>query len=161
MDIIQTTYFNDQRPGTSGLRRKTKVFTKKNYLENYVQCLFNTIPELIGGTLVLGGDGRYYNKEAIQKIIGMAAANGVSKVILGREGLLSTPAASCAIRQYKANAGIILSASHNPGGIDGDFGIKFNGPNGAPVSEKITNKIYKLTKFIKSYKKVIKNYKKI
>ncbi len=151
MDIIQTTYFNDQRPGTSGLRRKTKVFTKKNYLENYVQCLFNTIPELIGGTLVLGGDGRYFNKEAIQKIIGMAAANGVSKVILGLEGLLSTPAASCVIRQYKANAGIILSASHNPGGIDGDFGIKFNGPNGAPVSEKITNKIYKLTKFIKSY----------
>ena len=152
MDTIQTTYFDDQKPGTSGLRKKTKVFTKKNYLENYVQCLFNSIPELIGGTLVLGGDGRYFNKEAIQKIVGMASANGVSKVILGCDGLLSTPAVSCIIRKYKADAGIILSASHNPGGIEGDFGIKLNGSNGGPVSEQITNKIYEQTKLIKNYK---------
>ena len=152
MDMIQTTYFDDQKPGTSGLRKKTKVFTKKNYLENYVQCLFNSIPELIGGTLVLGGDGRYFNKEAIQKIVGMASANGVSKVILGCDGLLSTPAVSCIIRKYKADAGIILSASHNPGGIEGDFGIKLNGSNGGPVSEQITNKIYEQTKLIKNYK---------
>jgi len=150
--MIQTTYFDDQKPGTSGLRKKTKVFTKKNYLENYVQCLFNSIPELIGGTLVLGGDGRYFNKEAIQKIVGMASANGVSKVILGCDGLLSTPAVSCIIRKYKADAGIILSASHNPGGIEGDFGIKLNGSNGGPVSEQITNKIYEQTKLIKNYK---------
>ena len=152
MDMIQTTYFDDQKPGTSGLRKKTKVFTKKNYLENYVQCLFNSIPELIGGTLVLGGDGRYFNKEAIQKIVGMASANGVSKVILGCDGLLSTPAVSCIIRKYKADAGIVLSASHNPGGIEGDFGIKLNGSNGGPVSEQITNKIYEQTKLIKNYK---------
>jgi phosphoglucomutase len=152
VDTIQTTYFDDQKPGTSGLRKKTKVFTKKNYLENYVQCLFNSIPELIGGTLVLGGDGRYFNKEAIQKIVGMASANGVSKVILGCDGLLSTPAVSCIIRKYKADAGIILSASHNPGGIEGDFGIKLNGSNGGPVSEQITNKIYEQTKLIKNYK---------
>ena len=152
MDTIQTTHFDDQKPGTSGLRKKTKVFTKKNYLENYVQCLFNSIPELIGGTLVLGGDGRYFNKEAIQKIVGMASANGVSKVILGCDGLLSTPAVSCIIRKYKADAGIVLSASHNPGGIEGDFGIKLNGPNGGPVSEQITNKIYEQTKLIKNYK---------
>lgn len=150
--MMQTTYFDDQKPGTSGLRKKTKVFTKKNYLENYVQCLFNSIPELIGGTLVLGGDGRYFNKEAIQKIVGMASANGVSKVILGCDGLLSTPAVSCIIRKYKADAGIILSASHNPGGIEGDFGIKLNGSNGGPVSEQITNKIYEQTKLIKNYK---------
>jgi phosphoglucomutase len=152
VDTIQTTHFDDQKPGTSGLRKKTKVFTKKNYLENYVQCLFNSIPELIGGTLVLGGDGRYFNKEAIQKIVGMASANGVSKVILGCDGLLSTPAVSCIIRKYKADAGIVLSASHNPGGIEGDFGIKLNGPNGGPVSEQITNKIYEQTKLIKNYK---------
>jgi len=152
MNIIKTTYYEDQKPGTSGLRKKTKVFTKKNYLENYVQCLFNSIPELIGGTLVLGGDGRYFNKEAIQKIVGMASANGVSKVILGCDGLLSTPAVSCIIRKYKADAGIVLSASHNPGGIEGDFGIKLNGPNGGPVSEQITNKIYEQTKLIKNYK---------
>jgi len=152
VDTIQTTHFDDQKPGTSGLRKKTKVFTKKNYLENYVQCLFNSIPELIGGTLVLGGDGRYFNKEAIQKIVGMASANGVSKVILGCDGLLSTPAVSCIIRKYKADAGIILSASHNPGGIEGDFGIKLNGSNGGPVSEQITNKIYEQTKLIKNYK---------
>lgn len=152
MDTIQTTYFDDQKPGTSGLRKKTKVFTKKNYLENYVQCLFNSIPELIGGTLVLGGDGRYFNKEAIQKIVGMASANGVSKVILGCDGLLSTPAVSCIIRKYKADAGIVLSASHNPGGIEGDFGVKLNGSNGGPVSEQITNKIYEQTKLIKNYK---------
>jgi phosphoglucomutase len=150
--MMQTTYFDDQKPGTSGLRKKTKVFTKKNYLENYVQCLFNSIPELIGGTLVLGGDGRYFNKEAIQKIVGMASANGVSKVILGCDGLLSTPAVSCIIRKYKADAGIVLSASHNPGGIEGDFGIKLNGSNGGPVSEQITNKIYEQTKLIKNYK---------
>ena len=103
MNIIKTTYYEDQKPGTSGLRKKTKVFTQKNYLENYVQCLFNSIPELIGGTLVLGGDGRYFNKEAIQKIVGMASANGVSKVILGCNGLLSTPAVSCIIRKYQAD----------------------------------------------------------
>ena len=108
---------------------------------------------MIGGTLVLGGDGRYFNKEAIQKIVGMAAANGVSKVILGREWSSIHPGRIlCIIRQYQADAGIILSASHNPGGIDGDFGIKLNGPNGGPVSEQITNKIYEQTKLIRNYK---------
>ena len=128
MDIstITTRPFSDQRPGTSGLRKKVRVFQTPHYLENFVQSIFDTRTDLKGGSLVLGGDGRYYNRQAIQIIIRMAAANGVARVIVGQSGLLSTPAASCVIRKYQTNGGIILSASHNPGGPDEDFGIKFN-----------------------------------
>ncbi|MEW8383582.1 MAG: alpha-D-glucose phosphate-specific phosphoglucomutase, partial [Candidatus Thiodiazotropha taylori] len=140
--------FDDQRPGTSGLRKKVKVFQTPHYLENFVQAIFDTQTDLNGGSLVLGGDGRFYNREAIQIILRMAAANGVAKVIVGLGGLLSTPAASCLIRKYKTDGGIILSASHNPGGPDEDFGIKFNTPNGGPAPESVTEAIFDRTKQI-------------
>ncbi len=146
-----TTPFDDQRPGTSGLRRKVRRFQLPNYLENFVQSIFDTRPELQGGTLVLGGDGRYYNRQAIQTILRMAAANGVQKVILGQGGLLSTPAASHLIRRYRTQGGIILSASHNPGGPDADFGIKFNSANGGPAAEGITEAIYRRSREIERY----------
>ena len=152
MTLVSTTPFDDQKPGTSGLRKKVTVFKQDNYLENFVQSIFDAVPELKGGLLVVGGDGRYYNDTAIQTILSMAAANGIAKVIVGRSGLLSTPAASCIIRKYKAVGGIILSASHNPGGPDGDFGIKYNGQNGGPAVESVTEKIYALSRKIKSYK---------
>jgi len=119
MISVKTTPFTDQKPGTSGLRKKVSVFQQNGYLENFVQSIFDSVPELKGGSLVVGGDGRFYNDKAIQIILSMAAANGVAKVIVGQSGLLSTPAASCVIRKYKANGGIILSASHNPGGPKG------------------------------------------
>ncbi|HIP52708.1 MAG TPA: alpha-D-glucose phosphate-specific phosphoglucomutase, partial [Chromatiales bacterium] len=144
--------FTDQRPGTSGLRKKVKVFQQPNYLENFVQSIFDTQTDLQGGTMVLGGDGRFYNREAIQIILRMAAANGVGKVMVGQGGLLSTPAVSCVIRKYKTQGGIILSASHNPGGPDEDFGIKFNVPNGGPAPENVTEAIYQRTLEIDSYK---------
>jgi phosphoglucomutase len=149
---INTRPFNDQRPGTSGLRKKVKIFQTPHYLENFVQAIFDTQSDLIGGTLVLGGDGRYYNREAIQVILRMASANGVRQVLLGRGGLLSTPAASCIIRKYKTNGGIILSASHNPGGPEEDFGIKFNTPNGGPAPESVTEAIFKRTTEIDRYR---------
>ena len=154
MDIeqIQSHPFTDQRPGTSGLRKKVKVFQQTGYLENFVQSIFDTQPDLAGGTLALGGDGRYYNRTAIQIILRMAAANGVAKVLVGRGGILSTPAASHVIRRYKTQGGIILSASHNPGGPDEDFGIKFNTANGGPAPEKVTEAIYHRTLEISSYK---------
>jgi len=139
---INTNPFKDQKPGTSGLRKQVAVFQQPHYLENFVQAIFNAIPSLNGGLMVLGGDGRFYNTTAIQKILKMAAANGVGKVLVGQNGLLSTPAASCVIRKYNAQGGIILSASHNPGGPDGDFGIKFNASNGGPAPESITEQIY-------------------
>jgi len=134
--------FSDQRPGTSGLRKKVAVFREPRYLENFVQAIFDTQPALNGGVLVVGGDGRYYNREAIALIIRMAAANGVARLIVGRDGLLSTPAASAVIRKYRSQGGIILSASHNPGGPDGDFGIKFNTSNGGPAPEQVTEAIF-------------------
>jgi len=151
VESIPTTAFSDQKPGTSGLRKKVKTFKEKGYLENFVQAIFDSIPERKGATLVLGGDGRYYNLHAIQVILRMASANGFKKVIVGQHGILSTPAASAVIRKHKAIGGIILSASHNPGGPEGDFGIKFNSANGGPAAEKVTDKIYTYSKNIFRY----------
>ncbi len=139
---ISTTPYDDQRPGTSGLRKKVNVFQKPNYLENFVQAIFNALGGGSGKTMVLGGDGRFYNDRAIQTIIKMAAANGVSTIWVGQKGLLSTPAASCIIRKYGLSGGIILSASHNPGGPTGDFGIKYNIENGGPAPEHVTERIF-------------------
>ena len=150
--VIKTTPFAGQRPGTSGLRKKVKVFAQPNYLENFVQAIFDTQPELAGGTLVVGGDGRYYNREAIQTILRMAAANGVARVLVGQGGILSTPAVSCIIRKYKTQGGIVLSASHNPGGPDEDFGIKFNVAAGGPAPESVTEAMFALTQTIDSYR---------
>ncbi|UCC56849.1 MAG: alpha-D-glucose phosphate-specific phosphoglucomutase [Gammaproteobacteria bacterium] len=154
MDIstITTQPFADQRPGTSGLRKTIRIFQSPHYLENFVQSIFDTRTDLKGGTLVLGGDGRYYNRPAIQIILRMAAANGIARVIVGQGGLLSTPAASCIIRKYRTNGGIILSASHNPGGPDGDFGIKFNTANGGPAPEEVTEAIFARTREITEYR---------
>lgn len=148
---VSTTAFNDQRPGTSGLRKKVTVFQQPHYLANFVQSIFDALEGFRGQTLVVGGDGRFYNREAIQLIVKMAAANGFGKVMVGRGALLSTPAASCIIRKYNAFGGIILSASHNPGGPNADFGIKYNTANGGPAPEKITEAIYKLSSEIKQY----------
>jgi len=152
INTVQTTPFDDQRPGTSGLRKKVTQFQSENYLENFVQAIFDVVPELKGGTLVVGGDGRYYNREAIQTIIKMAAAHGISQVLVGRDGLLSTPAASAVIRKHNTQGGIILSASHNPGGPDGDFGIKFNAANGGPAPEMLTEAIYARSKELSEYR---------
>ncbi|HHH36046.1 MAG TPA: alpha-D-glucose phosphate-specific phosphoglucomutase [Gammaproteobacteria bacterium] len=148
---VATTPFDDQRPGTSGLRKKVSVFRQPHYLENFVQALFDTLPGARGKTLVVGGDGRYYNDRAIQTILKMAAAKGFGRVLVGREGLLSTPAVSCIIRKHQAFGGIILSASHNPGGPDGDFGIKYNTANGGPAPEKLTEQVYRNTLEIRRY----------
>jgi len=149
---ITTTPFLDQKPGTSGLRKKVTAFQNAHYLENFVQSIFDSIAAPQGATLVLGGDGRFYNRAAIQIILKMAAANGFAKVMVGRGGILSTPAASCVIRKYKTFGGIILSASHNPGGPDGDFGIKYNSSNGGPATETVTDAIYAKSKNISQYK---------
>ena len=148
---IKSQPFTDQRPGTSGLRKKVRIFQQPNYLENFVQAIFDTRPDLEGGALVVGGDGRFHNRTATETILRMAAANGVSRVIVGQGGLLSTPAASCVIRKYRTQGGLILSASHNPGGPDEDFGIKFNVPNGGPAPEKVTEAIYARTLEIDRY----------
>lgn len=139
---ISTRPFSDQRPGTSGLRKKVTIFQQPHYLENFVQSVFDCLTDIKGQTLVLGGDGRYYNRIAIQIILKMAAANGFGKVLVGAGGLLSTPAVSAVIRRHGAFGGIILSASHNPGGPEGDFGIKYNIANGGPAPEKLTEAIY-------------------
>jgi len=139
---VATTPFAGQRPGTSGLRKKVTVFQQPNYLENFVQSIFDALEGYADQTLVLGGDGRYYNDHAIQVIVRMAVANGFGRVLVGQHGILSTPAASCVIRKHGAFGGIILSASHNPGGPEGDFGIKFNAANGGPAPEKITEAIW-------------------
>ncbi len=144
--------FSDQKPGTSGLRKKVTTFQQPHYLENFVQSIFDSIAAPKGSTLVLGGDGRFYNREAIQTILKMAAANGFGKVLVGRGGILSTPAASCVIRKYQTFGGIILSASHNPGGPDGDFGIKFNSSNGGPATEAVTEAIFARSKAISGYR---------
>ena len=152
IQIRETSPFDGQRPGTSGLRKKVEVFQRPNYLENFVQAIFDTRPDLAGDTLVVGGDGRYYNREAVQIILRMAAANGVARVLVGQGGLLSTPAVSHIIRKYRTRGGIILSASHNPGGPEGDFGIKFNTPNGGPAPESVTEAIYARTGEIDRYR---------
>jgi len=149
---ITTQPFPDQKPGTSGLRKKVPAFQKPHYLENFVQSIFDSISPPTGATLVVGGDGRFYNREAIQIILKMAAANGFGQVLVGRGGILSTPAASCVIRKYKTYGGIILSASHNPGGPDGDFGIKYNGSNGGPATETVTEAIFAKSKVITTYR---------
>ena len=151
VETVKTTPFDDQVPGTSGLRKKTSVFMGANYLENFVQSIFTAIGGAKGKSFILGGDGRYFNREAIQTILKIAAANGAAKMIVGRDGLLSTPAASHLIRTFKTDGGLILSASHNPGGIDQDFGIKYNIPNGGPAPEKITEAIFENSKTISEY----------
>ncbi len=150
--IIPTSPFSDQRPGTSGLRKKVSVFKQPHYLENFVQSIFDTLPRLGGQTLVLGGDGRFYNGQAIQCILKMSAANGFERVLVGCDGLLSTPAASAVIRKRGASGGIILSASHNPAGPDGDFGIKYNGANGGPAPESFTDDIYARSREVRAYR---------
>ena len=152
IQTITTTPFDDQRPGTSGLRKKVKVFQTPHYLANFVQSIFNVLEDYQGKTLVVGGDGRYYNREALHIILKMAAANGFGRVMVGRGGILSTPAASCVIRKYQTFGGIILSASHNPGGPDDDFGIKYNTANGGPAPEKITESIYQQSREITQYR---------
>jgi phosphoglucomutase len=147
----KTTPFADQKPGTSGLRKKVKVFQQPGYLENFVQSIFNSLEDFQGKILVIGGDGRYFNRQAIQTIIKMAAANGFGELIIGQGGLLSTPAASHIIRKYQAFGGIVLSASHNPGGPEEDFGIKYNVSNGGPAPEKFTDALFQNTKTISSY----------
>ncbi len=147
-----TQPFNDQKPGTSGLRKKVKVFQQANYLENFVQSIFDTLTVPAGATLALGGDGRYFNRQAIQTIIKMAAANGFARVLVGQAGILSTPAASHIIRKYQTFGGMVLSASHNQGGVNGDFGIKYNMSNGGPAPEKVTDTIFEKSKVIAQYK---------
>ncbi len=151
--MIATTPFAGQKPGTSGLRKKTREFMQPRYLENFIQSTFDAT-ELAGKTLVVGGDGRYFNREAIQKILQLAAGNGVGKVLVARDGILSTPAVSCVIRAHGAAGGLVLSASHNPGGPDADFGVKYNASNGGPAPEDITERIYKQTLAIKEYRVV-------
>ncbi|WP_377506885.1 alpha-D-glucose phosphate-specific phosphoglucomutase [Octadecabacter sp. R77987] len=149
--IVTTTPFAGQKPGTSGLRKKTRVFMQPHYLANFVQAVFNGIGGVAGKTLVVGGDGRFYNVQAIQIILKMAAANGVARVIVGQNGLLSTPAASHLIRLNDTDGGLILSASHNPGGEDEDFGIKYNGANGGPAPESVTDAIFAQTETLTQY----------
>ncbi|HAC62729.1 MAG TPA: alpha-D-glucose phosphate-specific phosphoglucomutase [Cyanothece sp. UBA12306] len=149
---VTTTPFTDQKPGTSGLRKAVTDFQKPNYLENFIQSIFDSLEGIQGQTLVLGGDGRYYNRQAIQIILKMASANGIGRILVGCNGIFSTPAASGVIRKHKALGGIILSASHNPGGPDGDFGVKYNVANGGPAPEKVTEAIFERTKTITEYK---------
>jgi phosphoglucomutase len=156
VQTVRTSPFEGQRPGTSGLRKKTRDFMRPGYLENFVQSVFDSIREDAGGgfgaeTLVVGGDGRFYNREAIQTIIRMAAANGFGRLLVGRAGILSTPAVSAVIRRRGAFGGLVLSASHNPGGVDEDFGIKYNTRNGGPAPESVTERIYAETLNITRY----------
>ncbi|KAF5379323.1 hypothetical protein D9757_007614 [Collybiopsis confluens] len=152
---IQTKPFEGQKPGTSGLRKRqevaVKVFQQEHYTENFIQSILDSV-DVKGATLVIGGDGRYFSPETVQTILKIGSANGVAKFIVGKDGILSTPAASNVIRKYKAYGGILLTASHNPGGPDNDFGIKYNVSNGGPAPENVTNKMYEKTKTISSYK---------
>jgi phosphoglucomutase len=149
---VPTAPFSDQRPGTSGLRKKVTVFQQPRYVENFIQAIFDTVERAEGSTLVIGGDGRYFNETVIQTALKMAAANGFSRILVGQRGLLSTPAASCVIRKHKAIGGLVLSASHNPGGPDGDFGIKFNMAHGGPAPESFTEAVFKRTGEISEYR---------
>ncbi|OAS27564.1 alpha-D-glucose phosphate-specific phosphoglucomutase, partial [Methylobacterium platani] len=149
---VATQPFPDQKPGTSGLRKKVPVFRQPRYVENFVQAIVDCLPDRAGTTLVVGGDGRFLNREVVQTTLKIAAANGFARILVGRGGLLSTPAASCVIRKYGAIGGVVLSASHNPGGPEGDFGIKFNGRNGGPAPEPVTEAIFSRTKVIGEYR---------
>lgn len=165
IETIPTTPYTDQKPGTSGLRKKTKVFMEEpNYTENFIQAVMDAIPEgSQDATLVVGGDGRFYNDVVVQKIAAIGAANGVHKLVIGQNGILSTPAASHIIRTYphaKITGGIILTASHNPGGAKNDFGIKYNLSNGGPAPESVTNKIFEKSKQLTSYK-IVANFPKL
>uniref|UniRef100_A0A8B9TR02 Phosphoglucomutase 1 n=1 Tax=Anas platyrhynchos TaxID=8839 RepID=A0A8B9TR02_ANAPL len=151
---MPTAPYNDQKPGTSGLRKKTFYFeSKTNYMQNFIQSIFFSIDlrDRQGASMVVGGDGRYLNKSAVELIVQMAAANGIGRLVIGQNGILSTPAVSCIIRKIKAIGGIILTASHNPGGPNGDFGIKFNTANGGPAPEGVTDKIFQISKKIEEY----------
>lgn len=152
IQTVATQPFAGQRPGTSGLRKKVTEFQQPGYLENFVEAIFRTLGNLSGRTLVLGGDGRYFNRDAIQTILRMAAAHGVARMLVGRGGILSTPAVSCVIRKRGAFGGIVLSASHNPGGPDGDFGIKYNIENGGPAPDNTTEAIFANTQTLSSYR---------
>ncbi len=152
IQTVATQPIPGQRPGTSGLRKKVAVFQQTHYLENFVQAVFDTLGDVSGKTLVLGGDGRFHNRAAIQVILKMAAAQRFARVLLGQGGILSTPAASCVIRKHGALGGIVLSASHNPGGPDGDFGIKYNAANGGPAPEALTEAIYARTLALDQYR---------
>lgn len=152
---VNTTPFEGQKPGTSGLRKKVKVFLQENYTENFIQSILDANKaSIVGSTLVVGGDGRYLVKEVVDKIIKISAGNGVGKLLVGKNGILSTPAVSCIIRKYSTLGGIVLTASHNPGGINNDFGIKFNCSNGGPAPDHTTNEIHAFTTTIKEYKTV-------
>src|SRR6056297_1696213 len=148
---VQTAPIEGQKPGTSGLRKKTRVFMGPHYLENYVQAIFDGIGGVAGKTLVVGGDGRYFNDRAIQVILRMMAASGAGRAVVGQDGILSTPAASHLIRLRGTDGGLILSASHNPGGPDEDFGLKYNTPNGGPAPEGVTDRIFEATTTIREY----------
>ncbi|XP_006461844.1 phosphoglucomutase [Agaricus bisporus var. bisporus H97] len=148
---IQTKPYEGQKPGTSGLRKRVKIFQQEHYTENFVQSIFDSI-DAKGSTIVLGGDGRYFSQDAVQIILRIGSANGVSKFIIGKDGIFSTPAASNIIRKYKTTGGILLTASHNPGGPNNDFGIKYNVSNGGPAPENVTNTIFEKTKTISSYR---------
>lgn len=150
--IVDTRPFTDQKAGTSGLRKKVSVFRQEHYLENYVQALLNALGSPARLSLVVGGDGRYFNREAIQIILRIAAGNGVGRLIVARNGLLSTPAASCLIRKHGASGGIILSASHNPGGPQGDFGIKFNATNGGPAPARDNDAVFRESLAVRQYR---------
>ena len=152
ISTVSTKPYADQKPGTSGLRKKVPVFQQENYAENFIQAIFDSLEEFTGQTLVIGGDGRYYNREVIQVALKMAAANGFGKVLVGKGGILSTPAASHVIRKYGAFGGIELSASHNPGGPEEDFGVKFNMPNGGPAPESVTEAIYSRSTTMAEYR---------
>jgi phosphoglucomutase len=152
IEIFPTTPFDDQRPGTSGLRKKTTAFQKPRYVENFIQSIMDCLEGFEGATLVVGGDGRFFNREAIQIVLKIAIANGFGKILVGQGGILSTPAASNLIRRNSAFGGVILSASHNPGGPGGDFGIKYNVGNGGPAPEKLTEAVFASSKSITQYK---------
>jgi len=145
---VATTPFEGQKPGTSGLRKKVRVFQQPSYAENFIQSVFDVAERPAGSTLVIGGDGRFHNRTVIARAIRMAAANGYARVLVGQGGILSTPAASHVIRKYGASGGLILSASHNPGGPDEDFGIKYNIANGGPAPEAVTEAIHARTQTI-------------
>lgn len=151
---VQTVPYDDQKPGTSGLRKKTMVFeSKKNYLQNFIQSVLSSIDlrDRQGCTMVVGSDGRYFSRTAIEVIVQMAAANGIGRLVIGHNGILSTPAVSCIIRKIKAIGGIILTASHNPGGPGGDFGIKFNVANGGPAPDTVTDKIHQISRTLEEF----------
>ena len=152
IECVATTPFDDQRPGTSGLRKKTVAFQKPRYVENFIQSIMDCLEGFQGATLVVGGDGRFFNREAIQIVLKIAIANGFGKILVGRGGIVSTPAASNLIRRHGAFGGVILSASHNPGGPNGDFGIKYNVGNGGPAPEKLTEAVFACSKGITQYK---------